>query len=212
MMSSTFLQPKLTHLADRKVARGHDADGVPDQFIPPQDTPEIPAASLWTTAQDYMIFLRYCCSNEFLNQNLFFAHTDLNAEEFPKVAGQIHKIKWGLGIGLLEAGRRKIAFQWGHVACAQAFAAIDVNTGDGVACFVNCLNGPNVFKHLTQAVVGDINPVFDWLGNYFHFNAVVKSKNQETSDLVLFSKNHPVSASPNITNESCVHKRETARL
>jgi CubicO group peptidase (beta-lactamase class C family) len=200
MNSSTFLQHAMHE--GQKIARGHDGYGVPEQVVHPQDAPAIPAASLLTTSSDYIVFLRYCLSDPYLNTTLFATQTHLTASQFPKISGDIHKIKWGLGIGLFEDKGRTIAFHWGNHACSHAFAAIDLSNGDGVACFINSANGPNVFKHITQGVVGDMNPVFNWLENYCGFNAVVEPRDQRLgATLLRFAKNNLEGAQPEFVNK-----------
>ncbi len=175
MHHSTFLQ------SSSIVARGHDGYGQPET-LPPANLPAIPAGSLLTTGSDYIVFLRHCVSDEFLSENLFKAHTALNPENFSKLSvDHVNKIKWGLGIGLFEHQGRKIAFHWGTNPGSYAFAAIDLDGGDCIASFVNSVNGPNVFKKLTELVVGDMSPVFDWLSHYCFFNATVQPTVPETT-------------------------------
>lgn len=176
MKNSTFKQLPASHLKGRRLARGHAGNGTPDPVTAPVDSPEIPAASLLTTTSDYIIFLRYCFSNPFLSSTIFAENTPLKTSEFPKTPGIVSKIRWGLGMGIFDHAGKKIAFHWGNNPYSYAFTAIDLSSGDCVACFTNSVNGPNVFKSFTENVIGDMSPIFDWLHYYACFNAVVKPK------------------------------------
>ncbi|MGA2655169.1 MAG: serine hydrolase domain-containing protein [Gammaproteobacteria bacterium] len=198
MNHSTFLQ------SSSIVARAHDGNGCPEP-IPAANSPAIPAGSLLTTSSDYIVFLRHCLSDAFLKQTLFQAHTKLRPEDFPKAFDSAHKILWGLGIALFEQDGRKIAFHWGTNPGSYAFAAIDLLSGDCIACFVNSVNGPNVFQKLTELVVGDMSPVFDWLSHYCYFNAAVKPTVPETQiNLLLFSKDK---SQADVTDEEMVKSK-----
>lgn len=189
MKNSTFKQPASSHLKGRSLARGHAGDGTPDPVTVTVDSPEIPAASLFTTANDYIIFLRYCFSNRFLNSTLFTENTSLKTSEYSKTPDIVNKVQWGLGMGLLDHAGKKIAFHWGNNPFSHAFAAIDLDNGNCVACFANSVNGPSVFKLFTESIVGDMSPVFDWLSHYCAFNAVAKPKSPPPKkDFDLFHK------------------------
>lgn len=115
----------------------------------------------------------------------------------------MHKIQWGLGMGLLEHGGKKISFHWGNNPNSHAFAAIDIHSGACIACFANSVNGPNVFKKITELVVGDMTPVFDWLSHYCFFNAAVKPTALEAQiNLLLFSKDNSQSSLCNQSDEA----------
>lgn len=171
MEHSTFQLPEKTHLKESTIALGYSADGTPGPIPSPEGFKEVPAASLLTTAEDYVRFLRYCYYNSSL-RDLFSSHTPLDPNALPITHGEI---TWGLGMGVFKDGEKEIAFHWGNNPHSHAFCAIDIKTGDIVVCFVNSPNGSNVFQIISENIVGNLKPVFEWL-NHAHFNAVVKSE------------------------------------
>ena len=186
MRHSTFQLPKNTHLKDSMIARGHTGDGVPASLYREEYFKEVPAASLLTTPEDYVRFLQYSYSRPPLNdpkvpslRDLFSSHTTLDPIAYPKTPEAHEKITWGLGMGVFKDGEREIAFHWGNNPNSHAFCAMDITTGNAVACFVNSENGPNVFQTLSENIVGDMQPVFELLSQYCNFNSVVKSESPE---------------------------------
>ncbi len=183
MQNSTFKPLPASHLAGaREVAPPHNAEGAsPIQAAEPMDSPEVPAGSLLTTANDYMIFLQYCLNNDYLKSTLLTA-----IEDFPYAPFAENQIKWGLGMGIFADAERTIAFHWGNNkemesnAGADAFCAINMRTGDSVACFINSVNGPNVFQQLVNPVVGDMTFVFRWLATYCNFKAEKEPKDSDS--------------------------------
>lgn len=176
MKHSTFKQPLASHLKNKNliVARGHDGKGIPDPFIISNDAKEVPAASLLTTAEDYLAFMNYCRKDSFLNLMMFTPHTALNTINFPDI-DHVNSIHWGLGFGLYKnLNRNTIIFHWGNNPKSHAFTAMDLSSGDSVVCFTNSVNGPNIFKDITEAIVGEMGPVFNWLSQYAQFNAEAK--------------------------------------
>lgn len=176
MEHSTFQLPEKTHLKDSTIACGYNSDGTPGPIPSPDGFKEVPAASLLTTAEDYVCFLRYCYSDTSL-RDLFSSCTSLKPTEHSKEAHD--KITWGMGMGVFKDGEKEIAFHWGNNPNSRAFCAIDMKTGDAVACFVNSQNGSNVFQIVSENIVGNMKPVFEWLSQYDNFNAVVQSESKE---------------------------------
>lgn len=171
MQNSTFKQLQASHLQGKSdVARGHQADGTPDPVAAPIDSPEIPAASLLTTANDFMIFLQYCFRDDFLRSTLLTGVYKLN-KEFPKTPLAANQIQWGLGMGIYTDEGKTIAFHWGNNPGWNSFCAINTKTGDAVASFANSDNGSNVFQQLAEPVIGELTLLFDWLSNYCNFKA-----------------------------------------
>ncbi|MGC3900911.1 serine hydrolase domain-containing protein [Legionella pneumophila] len=167
MINSTFKQLPASHLRDvRSVARGHQADGTPNPVVAPIDSPEVPAGSLLTTANDYMRFLQYCFVDSYLRSTLLTGITPVTLITAPNASCQ-----WGLGMGIYTDAEKTIAFHWGNNTGSHAFCAMNMKTGDCIACFVNSDNGPNVFQPLAESVVGDMTPLFQMLYTYCNFNA-----------------------------------------
>ncbi len=176
MTSSTFKSLPASHLKNtHEVASAHLANGFPVEPFP-NDTPEIPAGSLLTTAKDYTIFLQYCFKN-FKTQLL--TCKPLNLPNMPTIAEQI---QWGLGIGIYTDPETKktIAFHWGNNTGTSTFCAMDMSTGDCVACFSNSVNGPQVFEQVAKPIVGDIKPLFGWLATFCNFKDASATQAQDT--------------------------------
>lgn len=174
MTHSTFQHPSHTHLKNSALTRGHKGDGTPDFSVFPEGVETFPAGSLRTTAEDYICFLQYCHAH--LN-NLFSSYRKLTPTQCPKTPKAHEQITWGLGMGIFKEGNREIAFHWGSPG--YAFFAMDIKTGDAVACFANSENGPNVFQTLSENIVGDLQSVFEWLSEYSGFKPAVKSTSPE---------------------------------
>lgn len=175
MEHSTFQLPEKTHLKESTIARPHTGDGTALSAPSPEDFKEIPAGSMLTTAEDYVCFLRYCYSHADL-KGLLTSHTKLSPTQCPETPEAHQKITWGLGMGIFKDGAREIAFHWGNNTNSHAFCAMNIKTGGAVACFVNSANGPNVFQMLSEKIVGDMQPVFEWLLKYSNFKAAVESE------------------------------------
>lgn len=190
MTHSTFQLPVMTHLKDSTIALGHLGDGTALPPPSPEGFREIPAASMLTTPEDYVRFLQYCYSQAPSGdpsipslRDLFVSPklTRLDPAEHEKYSAEAaEKITWGAGMAVFQDGEREVAFHWGNNPHSKAFCAIDLQTGDTVACFSNSQNGPNVLQAVTESVVGDMKPVFEWLSNYDHFNPVVQTESANT--------------------------------
>ncbi len=114
MKNSTFKQCEASHLSGEKiVARGHQGDGTPEP-ISPVNSPEIPAASLLTTAEDYMLFLQYCYIDSFLRSTLFSTDAVLSNPGYPEIFRSTGEIAWGLGMAIYKVHEKEIAFHWGE--------------------------------------------------------------------------------------------------
>ena len=178
MKNSTFKQCEVSHLSGRMVARGHQGDGTPEP-IAPVNSPEVPAASLLTTAEDYMLFLQYCYADPFLRSTFLSTHSMVNDEKYPSLPEGTGKITWGLGMGIYQDHKQEIAFHWGNNPGSDTFCALNLATGDAVACFSNSENGPNVFPMIVKEVVGDMQPVFELLSDACSFRSTIKAESPE---------------------------------
>ena len=170
MTNSTYQQSVASNLYGANVAREHQGDLSPiDNRTPSDSEKTFVAGSLLTTATDYVVFLQYCLNNPFLKSTLLTGSTPLG--DFPKTPGIESRVQWGLGVGIYQDEEKTLAFHWGNNTGSHAFCAMNIDTGDCVACFINSENGPNIFQALSEAVVGDMSPLFEWLSHYCAFNA-----------------------------------------
>lgn len=141
-------------------AKGHFSDGKPDDrkhFYRSN-----PAASLFTTAGDYARFLQACLHDDFIKQHIFRPQIRLSGKDHKALKAE--SIYWGLGIGLqLTPDGSMIAFHWGDAESYRAFTAINLKTLQAVVCLTNGANGTRLFKTLCEPIVGNLNPVWQWL-------------------------------------------------
>lgn len=137
-----------------------------------------PAASLFTTSEDYSKFLNACVNDPFVKQHMFHSEiylSDTNEADPSKLkddkaikAGtsqeNLSNISWGLGIGICSAkDGRKVAFHWGDGETVRNFTALDLNSNNSVVCLTNSVNGPKIFREVAEPIVGDISPIAEWL-------------------------------------------------
>lgn len=201
MNSSTFKQLPASRLSStREVARGHEVDGTTVPSVS-ADSPEVPAASLLTTAQDYISFLQYCYRNNHLKSDLMEGYLS----NLPQPTGGA-QVQWGLGMGVYSDNNSKIAFHWGNNPGNTSFCAIDTDSGDSIACFSNSVNGPNVFREFTKNIVGDTDKLFQWLSTYCCFSEQKPSLDPEaitniSLEICESAKHHQVSSGVEVTQQ-----------
>lgn len=187
MTSSTFqsqLPDSVLHGAHREVARAHLADSSSndDSLVPlpplPADGHGVLAGGMHTTAEDYIAFLQYCFKNAYLKSTLLKGEF---SKLPPTTAPETSQVKWGLGMGVYSDSEQEktIAFHWGNNTGSISFCAMDMETGDCVVSFANSMNGPSVFQLVAEPVVGDIEPLFQWLSTYCAFKDVDPPKEPE---------------------------------
>lgn len=170
MKNSTFKSLPGSHLHEKcKLAHAHQADGRP--ILERSESYEIPAASLLTTANDYLIFLQYCLKDDFLRSTLLSGKTALDPQGFPETPLAASQIQWGAGMGIFTDSEKCLAFHWGNNPGSDAFSVMDMKTGDVLVCLVNSVNGPNIFQAFSETLLGDMHPLFAWLSTYCNFKA-----------------------------------------
>lgn len=170
MNSSSFVPHEEGTIKRSSRAIGHNAEGVPDEkeHFPREFRPN-PAASLFTTAEDYAKFLRACVNDEFIKKHMLtpqveLAGKDIKAMDAGVSAETLEHMQWGLGMGLQRnKDGQMIAFHWGDVETCRAFGAINLDTEQIVSCFTNSANGPLIFQRVAEPVVGDLHEVSQWL-------------------------------------------------
>lgn len=170
MSSSSFVPHAEGSIRREARAIGHSAEGVPDkkEHFPRELRPN-PAASLFTTAEDYAKFLRACANDEFIRGHMLKPQVELAGKDIKAIdagvsAEMLEHMQWGLGMGLQKTkDGQTIAFHWGDVETCRAFAAINLDTKQVATCFTNSANGPLMFQRVVEPVVGDLHGVSQWL-------------------------------------------------
>ena len=157
MVNSYFTLDKSQTLT---LALGHDRAGVQSESNFPSANA---AASLHTTASDFMKFIAAWFDDEFLSPEsrkiAFSAMTDTT--NYKK---DITNISWGLGWGLYEAENTTYAWHWGDNRIFRAFVAIDINTGNGFVYFTNSENGLAISKQMMELFFPGDGGIDAWLG------------------------------------------------
>jgi CubicO group peptidase (beta-lactamase class C family) len=176
MKSSTFqrqLPGGNLHDTHRDIAKAHMADPSPNGPLAPlpplpDDGRGVLAGSMLTSAEDYTTFLQYCFKNDYLKSTLL---TGALSTLPPTMSPETSQVQWGLGMGVYSDNdqEKTIAFHWGNNTGSISFCAMDMETGDCVVSFANSMNGPSVFQRVAEPIVGDVEPLFQWLSKYCGF-------------------------------------------
>ena len=141
------------------------------------DAPGVLAGGMLTTAEDYISFLQYCFKNDYLKSTLLTG----TLSKLPlTISPETSRVQWGLGMGIYRDAEKAIAFHWGNNRGSISFCAMDIETGDCVVNFSNSMNGPSVFQLVAEPIVGNIQPLFQWLSTYCGFNDISSSKAPDT--------------------------------
>ncbi|ARB93000.1 hypothetical protein A6J40_12795 [Legionella longbeachae] len=160
------------------IAIGHNSDGSVD--LRQKFYIVHPAGSLYTTAEDYVKFLRECTIDEFIRKEMFgmkkSEEKEICVPVVPSLAGKdtkakdkvppyiLNQIAWGVGIGLqYNPDDSFIAFHWGDNGTGRNLAAINLTTEEAVVCLTNSANGPAAFRAIAEPVVGDLSVTSQWL-------------------------------------------------
>lgn len=129
-----------------------------------------PAASLYTTAEDYAKFLGKCATDDFIRKNMFhptvtsLVDKDTKAMDNKVPTEVLNQLAWGVGIGLQRNPDGSfIAFHWGDNKTGRNLAAINLKTNEAVVCLTNSANGPAAFLAIAEPVVGDLSVTSQWL-------------------------------------------------
>lgn len=163
MTHSSFRPPKdISNLAV-----GHLKDGEMDpqrHFYFPH-----PAASLYTTAEDYGLFMKACVNDPFIRKHLFEVVvpelTNRDDKAMTVSSDTLNHIAWGNGIGLQKSNTGSLtAFHWGDAnQTCRNFMAINLETNQATACFTNSANGPAIFRQIAEPIVGNLDAACEWL-------------------------------------------------
>ncbi|VVC75447.1 Beta-lactamase [Aquicella siphonis] len=207
MRNSSFIPYPESSPQRQMRAIGHDSNGKKDETDHfPRQFPPHPAASLITTAEDYLKFLRVCAEDPFIIKHMFeeqihLAGKDQKAIDADVPSSVLDSLGWGLGIGLQQTDQGTIAFHWGDVNTNRSFCAINLKTGNAVVCLTNSANGPSIFKQVAESVVGDLSPALNWL------------KGRGENKPVILNEARQAISHPSITSKSIFsHSHESIRV
>ncbi len=117
------------------------------------------AASLWTTARDYAIFMQALLSAKVLRW------TSMTLMFNPRVSiedteDQLH---WGYGIGLQFVNKRKALWHWGDNRLFRCFVFAYPDTKEGFVFFTNSENGLSFLNKFLQMQYPGFHPLVKWL-------------------------------------------------
>ena len=142
-------------------ATGHDAAGQPVEKWHPAEP--LACASLHTTATDYARFLAALtatCDSGVLGRGLV---DRMLAPQAP--LGE--RLAWGLGWGLQECGRGDLFWHWGDNGCFKAVAVGSRSERLAVVTLTNGANGLMIGERVACTVLGDDQPAFNWLHDFY---------------------------------------------
>lgn len=169
MNHTRFLpDPSNFQVAKEERAVGHDINGKRDEtdHFRPLTRPH-PAASLITTAEDYLKFLDQITNDEFvkkwmLDKPVPLETMDKKAIDSGVSISTLHDLSWGNGIGIQKTKEGTILFHWGDINTNRSFFAVNLDTNKAVVCLTNSANGPAIFSEITR-IVGNLTPALIWL-------------------------------------------------
>lgn len=111
----------------------------------------VSAFSLYTTAQDYGVFLATLLNDE-------RSVTQIVASPVP-VDPRLN-LSWGLGWGVEREGGDLSIWQWGNNPGYRAFVMASTQTGDGFVMLTNSDGGLAMAEPLSKVILGGEHPVF----------------------------------------------------
>lgn len=144
--------------AGKSLPWGHDDKGDPAGGRRLRDRPDALAAfTASTTATDFSRFVAYLCDGGGLSAEyrdaLFTPVSRTSAEA----------VQWSLGWGVQTTGERQVYWHWGDNGPFTAFVAFDGELNRGIVYLANGAGGLKLIEPLAEPVVGNLDPVIDWL-------------------------------------------------
>jgi CubicO group peptidase (beta-lactamase class C family) len=142
MTSSTFTWPAVD---DPRLAVGHtDTGEAMPRFRPPFE--KASAGGLYTTASDYLRFLKHCLVHE---QRMFVPQAHIDDE-----------LGWALGWGI-ELGEDNAVWQWGNDPGYKNFVLGTPAEHSGIVVFTNGERGAEVYSKVVREVLPGNHPSLD---------------------------------------------------
>ena len=157
MTNSYFTWSKEQNL---KLALGHDRAGQQSEVPIPDSNA---AASLNTTAADYLKFIRAWFTDDYLSEksrNMAFTKTADTTGYKPELTN----ISWGLGWGLQSTERSTLAWHWGDNGTFRGFVVVEPQTQRAMVYFTNSQNGLAISKLMTELFFPGNPYINEWLG------------------------------------------------
>ena len=145
-------------------ARGHDADGVPDDG--PGHARANTAYTLVTNAHDYGNFIRGALLEgkglaPATHALMLAEASDADDHAMPSPADPY--VSWGLGVGLQKVAGRTLVWHWGDNPGYKAFFMLDPASGDYLILFTNSDKGLSTYKQVLNLFFGKGDyPAVDW--------------------------------------------------
>lgn len=140
---------KLTDRIAQSLVPGHSTSRVVRQLRFPY---EIAASSLYTTAEDYAMFMSSVLSDEQM-----LSLVTQNPVPVPKTSN----VFWGLGWGIEHTSESRYIWHWGNNPGFRALAMADLRTKDAVVALTATEEGMPLAKLRVQAVLPGPHPGLD---------------------------------------------------
>lgn len=143
-----------------------------DNAEPQRDAKGLPmahaAASLFTTAGDYALFIRQWLKESNLHQAFDFDQAVSVAKDTWAIQQQVsaetlEKIAWNLGWGLQKTAQGTLIFHWGDMGDSKAFVTINAKDKTAIVYFANSWNGLAIARDMMAAVGFDVEPALEFL-------------------------------------------------
>jgi CubicO group peptidase (beta-lactamase class C family) len=117
------------------------------------------AASLWTTARDYAVFMQALLNGKILRW------TSMTLMFNPRaiVEEGDNPIHWGYGIGIQFVGKRKLLWHWGDNRLFRCFVMAYPDTREGLVYFTNSENGLSILDDILQLYFPADYTLVKWL-------------------------------------------------
>jgi len=117
------------------------------------------AASLWTTARDYAVFMQALLNGKILRW------TSMTLMFNPRaiIEDTNNQLQWGYGIGLEFVDQRKALWHWGDNRLFRCFVYAYPDTKEGFVYFTNSENGLSILEKMMQLFYPGEHPLVSWL-------------------------------------------------
>ena len=143
-----------------EIATGHNRSGTPSLARIPKANA---AASLHTTATDYIKFIRAWFEDKHINESSRQQAFSASADTTSYRKG-LPEISWGLGWGLYQQDDKNIAWHWGDNGNFRSFVAIEPASKKAFVYFTNSANGLAISKQMTEMIFPESQAIDQWLG------------------------------------------------